>query len=47
MEPVYVVLMIILIIWCGIFGYMLYIDKEVKNLLKKVKKLEKAEINET
>lgn len=47
MEPIYVVLIIILIIWCGIFGYMLYIDKEVKNLLKKIKKLEKAEVNET
>ena len=46
MEPIYVVLIIILIIWCGIFGYMLYIDKEVKNLTKKVKKLEKAEIKE-
>jgi CcmD family protein len=44
MEPIYVVLIIILIIWCGIFGYMLYIDKEVKNLLKKVKKLKKAEV---
>ncbi len=47
MEPIYVVLIIIIIIWCGIFGYMLYIDKEVKNLLKKIKKLEKAEVNET
>jgi CcmD family protein len=47
MEPIYIVLIIILIIWCGIFGYMLYIDKEVKNLLKKVKKLDKAKINET
>lgn len=45
MEPIYVVLIIILIIWSGIFGYMLYIDKEVKNLSKKIKKLEKAEIN--
>lgn len=40
MEPIYVVLAIILIIWIGIFGYMLYIDKEVKSLIKKVKKLE-------
>jgi len=41
MEPIYVVLFIILIIWIGIFGYMFYIDKEVKTLVKKVKKLEK------
>ena len=43
MQPLYVVLIVILIIWCGIFGYMLYIDKEVKNLVEKVRKLEKAE----
>jgi CcmD family protein len=41
MESIYVVLSIILIIWIGIFGYMFYIDKEVKTLIKKVKKLEK------
>ena len=41
MEPIYVVLTIILIIWIGIFGYMFYINKEVKTLVKKVKKLEK------
>ena len=46
MEPIYVVLIIILLIWSGIFGYMLYVDKEVKNLLKKVKKIEKEEIKE-
>ena len=44
MEPIYVVLIIILIIWCGIFGYMLYIDREVKNLSKRLKKIEKTEI---
>ncbi len=41
MEPIYVVLSIILIIWVGIFGYMFYINKEVKTLVNKVKKLEK------
>ena len=40
MEPIYVVLSIILIIWIGIFGYMFYINNEVKTLVKKVKKLE-------
>lgn len=47
MEPIYVVLIIILIIWCGIFGYMFYIDKEVKNLTKKIKKMEKTEVKES
>ena len=47
MEPIYVVLIIILIIWCGIFGYMLFLDKEVKNLTQKVNKLEKAEVKGT
>ena len=45
MEPIYVVLTIILIIWTGIFGYMFYINKEVKTLVKKVKKLEKEGSN--
>ena len=45
MEPIYVVLSIILIIWIGIFGYMFYINKEVKALVKKVKKLEKEGSN--
>ena len=41
MEPIYVVLTIILIIWIGIFGYMFHIDKEVKSIVDKVKKIEK------
>ena len=45
MEPIYVVLAIILIIWVGIFGYMFYINNEVKTLVKKVKKLEKEGSN--
>ena len=45
MEPIYVVLTIILIIWIGIFGYMLHIDKEVKSLVKKVNNLEKEGSN--
>ena len=35
MEPIYLVLVIILIIWAGIFGYMIYLDKEIKSLSKK------------
>ena len=45
MEPIYVVLSIILIIWIGIFGYMFYINNEVKTLVKKVKKLEEEGSN--
>jgi len=40
MEPIYVVLIIILIIWIGIFGYMFYIDREVTKISKRIKKLE-------
>jgi CcmD family protein len=47
MEPIYVVLIIILIIWCGIFGYMYYLDKEVRKLSKKIKNLENTEVNQT
>jgi CcmD family protein len=42
MEPIYVVLTIILIIWIGIFGYMFYIDREVVKLAKRIKKLENS-----
>ena len=40
MEPIYTVLSIILVIWIGIFGYMMHLDKEVKRLNEKVKKFE-------
>jgi CcmD family protein len=43
MEPIYIVLIIILIIWIGIFGYMIYLDKEIKNLSKKLKNLEEKQ----
>jgi CcmD family protein len=41
MEPIYTVLIIILIIWFGIFGYMLYLDKEIKKLSQRFEKLKK------
>ena len=47
MEPIYTVLIIILIIWGGIFGYMFYLDKEVKKIYSRINKLKKAEINNT
>jgi len=34
MGPIYIVLIIIIIIWAGIFGYMLHLDKEIKKLRK-------------
>jgi CcmD family protein len=40
MEPIYIVMIIILIIWVGIFGYMWNLDKEIKSLSVKLKKLE-------
>ncbi len=43
MEPIYTVLVIILIIWIGIFGYMMYLDKEIKSLSKKLKKMEEKQ----
>ena len=47
MEPIYTVLIIILIIWAGIFGYMFYLYKEVKKIYSRINKLKKAEINNT
>lgn len=46
MEPIYLVMIIILVIWAGIFSYMLHLDKEVKKVSQKIKKLEKAEIKD-
>jgi len=45
MEPIYIVLIIILIIWVGIFGYMLHLDKEIKQIAEKFKKIEKGDLN--
>jgi CcmD family protein len=43
MEPIYIVLVIILVIWFGIFGYMFYLDKEVKRLSEKLKRLDQKD----
>jgi len=42
MEDIYIVLSIVLIIWIGIFSYMMYLDKEVKNLKNKMDGLYKT-----
>ena len=41
MEPVYIVLIVIIIVWVGIFGYMLHLDREIKGLKKKLQRTEK------
>jgi CcmD family protein len=41
MEPIYVVLVITIVIWVGIFSYMLHIDGQVKKLRKFVDKIQK------
>ena len=41
MEPVYIVLIIIIIIWTGIFAYMMHLDRQIKNLRDKLKQLDK------
>lgn len=41
MEPIYVVLVITIVIWSGIFGYMMYIDGQVKKMRKIVDKFQK------
>ncbi len=34
-NAIYTVLVIVLIVWTGIFGYMVTLDKRLKNLEKK------------
>jgi CcmD family protein len=41
MEPIYTVLIIIVVIWIGVFGYLIHLDKEIKSLRKKFNNLEK------
>jgi|LGVF01.1.fsa_nt_gb CcmD family protein len=41
MEPIYIVLVIVIVIWIGIFSYMLHLDKQVKVLKKIIEKIEK------
>jgi CcmD family protein len=41
MTPIYTVMTIIIIIWIGIFSYMIHIDSQIKKLRKKLQNLEK------
>jgi CcmD family protein len=38
MSPIYVVLIINLIVWTGIFGYILYLNRQISQLKKELKK---------
>jgi CcmD family protein len=42
MEPVYIVLVITVVIWLGIFTYMFHLDKQINLLKKMVDKFEKS-----
>lgn len=41
MEPIYIVLVITIVIWIGIFGYMLNLDGQVKKMRKIVDNFQK------
>ncbi len=42
MEPIYTVLIIVLIIWAGIFGFMWHLSRQIKLLKAKLEKFEKS-----
>jgi CcmD family protein len=37
MQPIYVVLVIVLIVWTGVFGYLFYLHGELKKIKEKIK----------
>lgn len=39
MEPIYEVLIINMIVWMGVFGYVVYLNGEVKKLKKRADKV--------
>ena len=42
MEPIYTVLIIVLIIWAGIFGFLWHLSSQVRRLRSRVEKIEKS-----
>jgi CcmD family protein len=40
MAPLYIVLIIIIFIWSGIFIYLLSLDRQIRSLLEKFKKID-------
>lgn len=43
MEPIYVILVINLIVWTGIFGYTFHLNNKIDVLKRKVTKIENEE----
>ncbi len=42
MEPIYTVMIIILIIWAGIFGFMWHLSGQARELKSRLEKIEKS-----
>ena len=42
MEPIYIVLIIIIVIWTGIFGYLLHLGQQIRILKKTLEKVDKT-----
>ena len=42
MAPLYIVLVVIIFIWSGIFGYMLHLDRQIRSLRENQKKIAQA-----
>ena len=38
MAPLYIVLVVVVFIWSGIFGYMLHLDRQIRSLRENQKK---------
>jgi CcmD family protein len=45
MAPLYIVLIVVVFIWSGIFGYLLYLNKQIRLLRENFKKIDKAGVN--
>lgn len=41
MEPIYVVLIVNLIVWTGLFGYIFFTNKKIDELKNKIGQLDK------
>jgi CcmD family protein len=42
MTALYIVSVVIILIWSGIFGYLLHLDRQIKALQQEIKKLNPA-----
>ena len=41
MQPIYLVMIIVLIVWTGVFGYLFYLHQEMKKLKIKMENYSK------